>query len=172
MTNQRQLPPLKGQSEMCANLSLPSLSAPFTTHTICVFFFFFEPPRASLCLKLRVMALFTSREDHAERKGLAVARAFLVKTLIGGALCSFVAVSGWQPFSAFDTCCTHQTGKKKKNNLISAYTFSTAEWSLLALRGGHKYLWDIFRPLHHSEYHQTGASYMKQAVLKGERRGN
>ena len=129
---------------------LSLLSQPLLPLIQYVFFFFFsEPPRASLCLKLRVMALFTSREDHGERKGLAAARVCapfffslcLVETLIGGALSSFVAVSMWQPFSAFDTCCTHQTEKKIKNNLISAYTFSTAEWSLLAFRGGHKYLW-------------------------------
>lgn len=53
---------------MCKSIS-PSLSPrPFTTHTICVFF---EPPSASLCLKLQVMALFTARKEWAERKGSA-----------------------------------------------------------------------------------------------------
>lgn len=84
MTNQRQLPPLKGQSEMCANLSL---SLCVSALLLLIQYVFFEPPRASLCLKLQVMVLFTLRKDHTERKGLAEAQfavyysIFPVKTL-------------------------------------------------------------------------------------------
>lgn len=90
MTKPRQLPPLKGQSEMRANLSLP---LPFSTPPSFPpsFFFFFFPyishntctlSHPGLhCLKLHVMALFTStrppKKGHAERekerKGLAAA---------------------------------------------------------------------------------------------------
>lgn len=56
---------------MSANLSLP-LSALLPL----IQYVFFEPPWASLCLKLQVMALFMGREDHTERKGLAVACMF------------------------------------------------------------------------------------------------
>lgn len=70
---------------------------------------FFEPPRASLCLKLRVMALFTPRKDHTERKGLAVACfafyyfIFHVKTLTNSVFSSILAaISAFDPL-LFDT---------------------------------------------------------------------
>ena len=134
----------------CVQIYLALLSQPFY-HSYNMwfffFFFFFEPHQASLCLKLRVMALFTSREDHGEKKRSGCSQR----------VCSFFLYFSWNHWSAvcFPPLWRHRGGShfqplihvvhiKTKASLISPYTFSTAEWSLLAFRGGHKYLWDKF----------------------------
>lgn len=146
MTKPRQLPPLKGQSEMRANLSLPlpPFSAPPSLAPSCphqpphIFFFFLqlsqyvylEPPWAPLSKTTRNGTIHVQKKGHAERekegKGLAAALPvcflFAPCFMLKGERFPLVVVAA--ALAAILALCTHQNPSNLSVHLISRLEFT------------------------------------------------